>query len=333
MTLLCAATCTIPSRHLDDCTDQSCRGCLTARAADGLLLCPHHTRLIPDLAVNAAKLYGLLASRLLPGAAQGEKTSGSKKGAPTPDDEVMHARFLIQRTLVVLAKRIADERGVSAPLRWSIRRLPAGVEGPANRVARATGHRNALAEFIGRHAEWLAAQPDAGHLCDLLLHIGRVNGPVWRLAYPHRADRLYVGDCPLPMDDDQPCGSRLYQVPDQPLITCQGCGTAETIEQWERWLYPDGDSAEVDAYAGARALSRSWFRPVDPGLIRQWQHRGKVLPVTEPDPDAPPPSEGKEPARRIKKDERGRTLYPLAGLRDAATKAWGEAPKVRGRAA
>jgi hypothetical protein len=89
----------------------------------------------------------------------------------------------------------------------------------------------------------------------------------------------------------------------------------------------------VDAYAGARALSRSWFRPVDPALIRKWQERGKVTPIMEVDPDAPEPEEGKEPATRIKRDRQHRTLYPLAGLRAAAAKAWGEAPKVRGRAA
>jgi hypothetical protein len=323
--LMCAATCAIPTRHLDSCDAPDCRGCLPGRAADGLILCTHHTRLIPQLALNMAKLYPLLGYRLLPGGASTERTSGSKKGAPTPDDVVMQARHDIHRTLVVLAKRIADQRGVAVPLRWHIVRLPRGVYGPPAKRAQPTGNRIALAKFVGKHAEWLAAQPDAGHIADLLVELGWLGGPTWRMAYPKSPDRLFVGDCPLLVDDtegERVCGSKLFQVPEQPLITCRGCGTAETIEQWERWLYPDGESAVVDAYAGARALSRSWFRPVDPALIRKWQERGKVVPVLEPDPADPDKT-------RLVRDERGRTLYPLAGLREAAAKAWGEAPKVR----
>jgi hypothetical protein len=331
--LACAATCTIPAHHLDTCNQPNdCRGCLPGHAADGLVLCTHHTRLLPELALNAAKLYGVLGSRLLPAGGTGPRTSGSKPGAPTPDDTVMQTRADIQRTLVVLAQRIADQRGVTPPLRWSIVRLPHGVEGPAARRARPTGHRMALAQFVGKHAEWLAAQDDAGHICDLLVHYGRIGGPTWRLAYPHRTDRLYVGDCPLTVTNDQGevvCGERLHQVAGQPLITCRGCGTAALIEQWERWLYPDGESVTVDAYAGARALARAWYREVDAGLIRVWTVRRKVVPVMEDDPTGPEPAAGEQRRQRIMRDERGRTLYRLADLRATATKLWGEAPTVR----
>lgn len=317
--LACAATCHIPRRHVEDCDDPDCRGCLPGVAADGLLVCQYHTGLIPELALNAAKLYPLLAGMLLPTRSPGERTSGSKKGAPTPDDRVMAARTDIHVTLVALARRIADQRGVRPPLRYRTVRLPPGVQGPPSRQRTPTGNRLALAGFIGRHAEWLAAQPDAGQIVDRLVGLGWIGGPTWRLAYPKTPERLYVGECPLLLEDDSECGGKLFQVPDAPLITCAGCGTADTIEQWERWLYPDAESAVVDAYAGARALSRTWFRPVDPSLIRKWQQRGKVLPVQD--------------GEQVVRDERGRTLYRLAELRAAATKAWGEAPKVRGRAA
>jgi hypothetical protein len=58
-----------------------CRGCLSARAADGLLLCTHHTRLIPQLALNMAKLYPLLGYRLLGGASRGTHV-GQQEGRP-----------------------------------------------------------------------------------------------------------------------------------------------------------------------------------------------------------------------------------------------------------
>jgi hypothetical protein len=140
--------------------------------------------------------------------------------------------------------------------------------------------------------------------------------------------------------DPKVCGGRLVQVPDEPEITCTGCGHSDTIEQWQRWLYPEGQSAVVDAYSGARHLSLHWYRPCAVGTIRAWASLGKVSPILipdpsgrlQPDPDGKRDDEGQPvmvPVMVRKTDERARTLYQLTDLVEAATKAWGPAPKVR----
>jgi hypothetical protein len=133
----------------------------------------------------------------------------------------------------------------------------------------------------------------------VLTRLGRPGGPTWLLAYPPR-DRLHIGECPLPVDGGRVCGGRLCRVPGQATITCQGCGTAATVDEWESQLYGNIETPIVDAYAGARDLSRRWRREVAPGLIRVWQCRNKVAPATESDPTDPR-------QRRIVRDERGRT--------------------------
>jgi hypothetical protein len=280
-----------------------------------------------------ARLYPNLAKVLIRRGVAGEYTTGSSSGAPVPDDLVMQVRAAIRAAMVDTANLIVARRGVSAPTRLTERRLPEGEQGPFRLVRVATGNREALAVFIAKHREWLAAQPEAGTIADRLQMLARPGGEAWRAAFSIGPQTQYVGACPLdisPVDAAEPqvCGGRLEQIPDEPLITCTGCGHADTIEQWQRWLYPETESPEVDAYAGARHLSLTWYRPVAPGTMRAWASQGKVSPVMVPDPTGKLDEEG-EPVMVRKVDDRARTLYLLADLVAAAEKAWGPAPKVR----
>jgi hypothetical protein len=291
-----------------------------------------------------ARLYRVLEERLIRRGLSGEHTSGTSTGAPTPDEQVMACREDIRHALQDAAMLITRRRGISGPVRRVIRKLPAGDKGSPRVATVATGHREALAVFIATHAEWLAAQPEAAAIADLFHELSRPGGEAWRAAYSIGPSRIHVGDCPwtLTAEDgtETICGGRLYGVDGEPLVTCSGCGRADTIEQWQRWLYGDTRSPIVDAYAGAQHLSATWLRPCHPGTIRAWQSKGKVGPILIPDPSGRRQSDpdgklddaGKPamvPVMVRQQDAKGRTQYRLADLVTAAEKAWGPAPKVR----
>lgn len=305
---LCEADCAMRGRHDPQCAEDDCGGCLRRQAADGLRLCDVHAERIAEDARSAPELYRDLCLVLVRGGGETERTSGSSTAAPVPDDAVMDARIAIRTTLIRLARVIVDERGIAAP---SV--LVGG------RVFADTGTA-ALGDLVARHASWLAAHRDAArHSRELRAVVG---GPVRALAYPHGSDRLYVGDCPVIVAEvdgrEVACGTRLHQRADQPLITCTGCETQETIEQWQRWIVGGEAVGVCDAYAIAAHLAVTWMRPVDAGTIRQWAHRGHVQPLTRPDPT---PAEPDRVA--VVRDHRGRTQYRVAEVTAYAERAWG----------
>jgi hypothetical protein len=92
MTQLCVSSyCGLPRQHLDDCDEEECRGCLPARAADGLYLCLVDLRHLEGDAVQLAEMYEELGLRLTGGGRPGEKTSGSKGSVGT---DLKHADWL-----------------------------------------------------------------------------------------------------------------------------------------------------------------------------------------------------------------------------------------------
>lgn len=312
---LCEAACAARGRHAPDCPDpDECPGCLRRLAADGVRLCEVHTeRLIEDL-IEAPRLYADLGAVLVHATPGGERAAGSATAGPVPDEDVMEARGAIRSALIRLTRTIVDERGVRAPLATRDGRTYVDTRVPA------------LAGFCVPHAIWLAAHRDAGRWADMLHEATR--GKVRTMAYPSGSDRLYVGECPIIVaapDGERVCGTRLYQLPDEPLITCTGCATSETIEQWQRWLVGEARGT-ADVFALSAHLALLWMRPVDPALIRQWSHRGRIHPVMRADP-AP----GDPDRQALDKDERGRVRYPIADVVAYAESIWG--PPYRKRRA
>lgn len=298
----CAAPhCGIRNRHRDDCDETTCIGCLPRWAADGLHLCWVCVRRISEDAHRAAELHEDLTLTLIHRRAPGERTSGSGDRAPAVDGEVVEARTAIKVTLVSLARLIAEQRGFSIP---------------DDSVPQ-------IAEFVARSAEWLAAHPLAGDHANDLRDI--VSDPrTWRLAYPARSDRLYIGDCPLTLVDldgnQSVCGTRLYQLADEPLVHCPGCDTDETIEWWQRKIAGDA-GGWVDAYALAAHLSMRWKRPVDPGTIKKW---GQRTGATGVEPKHHVEVRGEEQVKVVDRDDKGRALYDLNAALDYARRTWGE---------
>lgn len=308
-TTLCEADCAIRGRHHPDCADDTCRGCQRRTAADGLRLCVVHLERLGDDATDAPQLHRDLALVLVGRSGGGERTSGTAVSAPVPNDAIMEARIAIRALLVRLTRLIVTQRGVAAP---RVRR---------GGLAYVDTTTDTLGPWVARHVDWLAAHEHAGqHSRDL--HTA-VRGPVRAMAYPAGTDRLYVGTCPLVMDDDAACGTRLYQRADQPLITCTGCGTQDTIEQWQRWVVGEAE-AVTDAYAIATHLTMRYLdsmRPkvVDASLIRQWAHRGHVRPVMRPEP-TPLHPDRQVPVR----DRQGRVQYRVNDVIECAERLWGK---------
>lgn len=349
---LCEAPhCAIRNRHTADChqhapgcttrrcTPDCCPGCQQRAAADGLRLCPLDTDRLAADARRLATLHTDLELVLLRTGHAGT-ANGTPTGSPVPEQAVMDARDRIREVLVTIAALIVRERGVHPPTRsvWLVRRRPAGFVGPmpAQRRVYTDRRADALAGLIGQHREWLAAHRDAGRWAGMLRDVAG-DGHMWALAYPSGSDRLYLGDCPLVVADadggERVCGARLYQHADEALVACAGCGTADTIEQWRRWIV--GDAAGVaHAYAIAAHLAQAWMRPVDPGTVRKWGQRTQttgVAPLVEPVPGALPGADGVVPCRPVR-DRRGRVLLSVDACVAYATQVWGP-PVVRGRRA
>lgn len=339
--------CGLPRQHLEGCDghreecesdrcEGCCRGCLPARAADGVYLCPRCRRFIVEDAWRAVELYNALEDSLTGSGKGGEKTSGTSGAGTELNTAAVEARSAVRSTLITLVRLISEERGVSLPWGWVswVERLPYGFIGPPNRIR----HRfydsslPAMARMIQRHADWLAAHSAADEHARDLRDLA-TDSRTWRLAYPSASDRLYIGECPLPRPTEdgsrQVCGSRLYQLPDEVLVTCKGCGRSETVEWWQRTITGEA-GGQVDAYAAAAHLSVRWRRTVEPVLIRQWASRGKVMPVLDVEAvagrhvDACARTDCAGCYRRPTRDARNRVLYPLPTLVDHARKLWGD---------
>lgn len=114
MTQLCAIPgCRIRGRHLPDCTDDGCRGCLPRSTDDGLVcdVCTgraeRHVTEIGQLTPDAR----LVASGLVRRGAGGG--SGGKPGSRSPgNDDFQDALDEIQNALTTIARDIAETRGL-----------------------------------------------------------------------------------------------------------------------------------------------------------------------------------------------------------------------------
>lgn len=229
---LCATTCRIPKRHLPDCTDEQCRGCLPALAADGLMLCRYHAERIGADALEAAALDPDLALALT---GQGEPGVRGDHGGLSLNDQAAEARTMLRAILSGWCRLIAEERGITLPgaWRWMLQPLPDGVEGPLVTFRRfhVSESIEALARYVVHHGQWLAAHPAAAdcsaELRDLLRQCRAA-------AYPSGTRIVPVGLCPVVDDDGMPCDGKLRAMirPGESLLpSAVGCD----VDEAHRW--------------------------------------------------------------------------------------------------
>lgn len=174
---LCIAPgCTSRGYHLDGCTDPQCAGCSPRLAADGLNLCRSDRDWLSRNAVRSAALYDELATQLVASGGPGERTSGTPSRGATLNERAADARTTIRAVLASWCRLVAEERGIALP-----------DDTP-----------QAMAAYLERHADWLAAHPAAGEAADELRDLVRMAHPI---AYPSGTRTFEVGPCSALHDD------------------------------------------------------------------------------------------------------------------------------------
>lgn len=163
--------CTARGYHHPDCDNPDCAGCTPRLAADGLRLCPMHTRRIAEDAARAAELHDEIALRLTGAGQAAERTSGTPDHGTELDPRAVDVRATIRHTLVGWSRLIAEERGIGLPAD----ELPA------------------IGAYVAKHAEWLAATEYAGEASGELHDL--VSG-AYQVAYPSGVRVFPVGLCP-----------------------------------------------------------------------------------------------------------------------------------------
>lgn len=317
----CASpACAIPRRHKPDCErpdgPDACRGCLPGQAAPGLRLCDVCSDRLEENIAACPQLHEDLAEQLR-GQGRGEHTSGSRDRSPSVNGDVVEARERIETLVRSTARLIHTTRGFAIPTRMMVDRRPEGFIGPMQLRPYADTSVRTLCEFIGRSAEWLAADKDAGQLADSFR--SATGGKVWALAYPSMPEKAYIGQCPCIVTYIDPetkaltesiCDGRLMWDDRKTLIHCPNCEKDETVEWWQRAMHGEV-RGKVDTVSAARWLSFRFRHTnpngVEPSVILNWVSRGKLSCLM-----AAPEHEGAKP--KPIRDERGRNLYDLADV-------------------
>lgn len=160
------------------------------QAADGLRLCNACTSRIAPQAIAAAELYDELELALTTTGVGGETKPANKPGSREPNELAIWSRAHIRHTLASWCRLISEDRGLTLP---------------ADDV-------HAMARYLGRHAEWLAAQTFADEVATELreLAFGRgrsVAYPSGGRSYPLRGVDGQAVPCP-----GEECGGALWAI-------------------------------------------------------------------------------------------------------------------------
>lgn len=222
MTLCTATGCWIPGKHLPECDDRLCRGCVPDLAGSGLRLCYRHADAIGANAVLLGSLWSELALHLVAGGGGGEGRGSNPHPSLMVNEAVIEVRATIRHTLVGWARIVHEERGVSLPWRWKLHRLPRGVEGPVRASVEPVETTGALGRYVERHGRWLAAHEAAGECSNELASLVSAG----RRAQGHAGTRVIpIGPCPM-----EDCA-----------------GTLRGLLRTERSLLPSAVTCDADA--------------------------------------------------------------------------------------
>lgn len=209
--------CRAHGQHADDCTDDQCRGCVPRRAADGSNLCHVCGRKLGEDIAEAGRLWAELGLVLTAGERPGERVSGaSVDKSLNLNERAMKCRTHIWATLSTWARLVSDERNVRPP-----------IDQPA-----------AIASWLHRHTEWLAAHGAAGEVADQMAEIA--HGQARRIAYPNGSRVFEVAPCPVLDDDGVQCQGTIKAVlrRTDSLLPSQLVCDADDEHVWDstRWV-------------------------------------------------------------------------------------------------
>jgi hypothetical protein len=218
--LLCSSPrCKPPTRHKPDCVgdpQEPCRGCLPARAADGLRLCQWETDRLGQQPLEAATLHAELGLALV-GSGSGDGIGQKNPGRGLNlNPKVVEHRATIRHVLAAIALRIAEERGFTLP---------------ADNV-------RAVAGFVAASSQWLAAHEEAGQFAVELAELVEVGRS---LRQPSQTRIIEIGPCPQKLaiepDEDDVDGEVMH-------ISC--AGVVRALLRTEASLLPSAIQCDAD---------------------------------------------------------------------------------------
>lgn len=283
--LTCVRGCNSKGRHLDECTEDDCWGCLPRLVATGLQVCTRCEWLTRTWIKELPELYLdlLIPSRTT--SALSERVDAEISTPALIGDRSKIERDSIRACLVTWMFILMEDREMSAP--------EDTIE--------------AMAARLGIHAGWLLAESE--HADQLVHDLDAAVTTARRVAYPSRPDSHPLGNCPVEDDDGVRCGEMVRARPSDEFATCRKCGTEAVIAWWQSAIH--ADEQEIDLLTGTQAASMlSWRyqRIITEAVVRQWASRELKPRPGQSRSDVPPI------LARQGKDERGRTLYALSDL-------------------
>jgi len=174
-----------------------------------------HSRIGEDALLLVAR-YSDLELVLTGGRALGELVKASTDPNLSINERAADLRQDIARTLDTLCAWISRQRGITPPRRpgvaWEPEKLPRGFVGPARLIKYQIDEVLENASFVGRHRDWLAAQPNAGETSARLHDLA--HGESYRVAYPSggRSWPIQLGDGRYAPCAEEGCEGVLWSV-------------------------------------------------------------------------------------------------------------------------
>lgn len=196
-----SSRCSIRGRHLPEHAgserhEKSCGGCLPRPAADGARLCQPCTDRVEDGLIELPALDAAMEAVLgQSGDPGGEKVSRTPGGSILVNARAVEARRAVRQFLAAWVLVVAAQRGHQFPGAWRVRSRPVGFIGPMPLEHIRTVEIPKLADWLGRHVPWLAAQRFAGEVADQL---AQVLSAARSAAYPNPSAIVHLGPCPEP---------------------------------------------------------------------------------------------------------------------------------------
>ena len=190
--------------------------CVRCRHSSPNRLCERCTQVVDGQLADLPGLYAKLAGFLAPGAAAGGEGFSHPIEAPLP---VRLGPLSLRGAGGIVGVLAAWESDWRDLLGWSATPARGRIEQAVE------GH----ALFLRNNLLWCADQhPAAG---EFAREIAELHG-VCRREIDGPSDSRPIGYCPTILDDQAPCGTRLFAYPYSPVIRCRYCGTSWEGSAW-----------------------------------------------------------------------------------------------------
>lgn len=266
--------CRIRNRHLPDCTEEQCTGCLPRIAEDGHV-CGVHVSWAMQWLLDIDGLTAparLVASGLV---RRGMATSSGKPGSRPPiNTEATDALDEIQNAITTIARDIAETRNLIGPRGADpLRQAATWLCGQMDWLRLAVdeqGTPRAIAVFaeireqVG-HIRWIVDGPGQQKFLGPCGAAEQVD--VTPFGHPPGSQTV----------DGARCAGDVYGRPNVAKGRCKTCGAEYEQDERRAWL-----DVEVRQYAYTAAEIADAY-PIKANTIRQWLSRGLLVPHGEID--------------------------------------------------